>query len=168
MVLIYSADAIPPYFSVGLFDDAVQFRLHRLRVSVPEPCPASDVYHQNLGRALELISYIQCLCSWLCWYYRMFDILQQFFRVICCPCLKNRINYSQYLAGYYYQRLHLFQWIVGPCRIVLMQLFEFVCMHNCWLCSLKQPVSQPFASSMTDFCLSLVLTRTTCYKSHSA
>ena len=83
MVLIYSVDAIPPYPSVGLFDNAVRFRLHRLRVSDPEPCPASDAYHQNLGRALEFIAYIQYLCSCLCvYFYRMFDILQQFFRII--------------------------------------------------------------------------------------
>ena len=65
MVLIYSVDAIPLQIPVSLLADVVRFRPHRLRVSVPEPFPASDAYHQNLGRALESIAYIQCLCSCL-------------------------------------------------------------------------------------------------------
>ena len=40
------------------FADAVCFRLHRLRVSVPEPCPVSDACYQRLGRALECIACI--------------------------------------------------------------------------------------------------------------
>lgn len=49
-----------------------------------------------------------------------------------------------------------------------MQLLEFICMYHRRFGSLKQPVSQSFVSSVTDFRLSLVLTGTTVYKSHSA
>ena len=39
------------------FADAVRFRLHRYRVSVPEPCPVSDVCHQSLDRVLDRFAY---------------------------------------------------------------------------------------------------------------
>ena len=39
MALILPVDAMPLQIPVGLFADAVHFRPHRLRVSVPEPCP---------------------------------------------------------------------------------------------------------------------------------
>ena len=37
------------------FADAVRSRLHHLRVSVPEPCPVSDAFHQPLDRVLDLL-----------------------------------------------------------------------------------------------------------------
>ena len=53
MVLIYSVDAIPLQIPVSLLADVVRFRPHRLRVSVPEPCPVSDASHQLLDRVLD-------------------------------------------------------------------------------------------------------------------
>lgn len=38
------------------FVSAVRFGLHHLRVSVPEPCPASDSFHQLLDRVLDYVS----------------------------------------------------------------------------------------------------------------
>ena len=38
------------------FVSAVRFGLHHLRVSVPEPCPASDSFHQLLDRVLDYFS----------------------------------------------------------------------------------------------------------------
>ena len=55
MVLIYSVDAIPLQIPVSLLADVVRFRPHRLRVSVPEPCPVSDVFLQPLDRVLDLL-----------------------------------------------------------------------------------------------------------------
>ena len=55
MVLIYSVDAIPLQIPVSLLADVVRFRPHRLRVSVPEPCPVSDAFHQPLDRVLDLL-----------------------------------------------------------------------------------------------------------------
>ena len=55
VVLIYSVDAIPLQIPVSLLADVVRFRPHRLRVSVPEPCPVSDAFHQPLDRILDLI-----------------------------------------------------------------------------------------------------------------
>ena len=40
------------------FADAARFRLHHLRVSVPEPCPVSDAFLQPLDRVLD---YITCI-----------------------------------------------------------------------------------------------------------
>ena len=57
MVLIYSVDAIPLQIPVSLLADVVRFRPHRLRVSVPEPCPVSDVCHQSLDRVLDRFAY---------------------------------------------------------------------------------------------------------------
>ena len=37
------------------FADAVRSGLHHLRVSVPEPCPVSDVFLQPLDRVLDLL-----------------------------------------------------------------------------------------------------------------
>ena len=55
MVLIYSVDAIPLQIPVSLLTDVVRFRPHRLRVSIPEPCPVSDAFHQPLDRVLDLL-----------------------------------------------------------------------------------------------------------------
>ena len=55
MVLIYSVDTIPLQIPVSLLADVVRFRPHRLRVSVPEPCPVSDAFHQPLDRVLDLL-----------------------------------------------------------------------------------------------------------------
>ena len=52
MVLIYSVDAIP----VSLLADVVRFRPHRLRVSVPEPCPVSNSDYHRLDRVLEVLT----------------------------------------------------------------------------------------------------------------
>ena len=92
-----------------------------LRVSVPEPCPVSDAFHQPLDRVLELLLlfYLLC-CHWCLWSCRMFDIFQQLLWIISCPCLQDCVNHPQYLAGYHNQWLHLFQRIVGSCCIVLM------------------------------------------------
>mgnify|MGYP006894154298 CR=1 FL=1 len=40
------------------FADAVRSRLHHLWVSVPEPCPVSDTFHQPLDRVLECVTCI--------------------------------------------------------------------------------------------------------------
>ena len=40
------------------FADEVRPGLHRLRVSVPEPCPVSDAFHQPLDRVLD---YVACI-----------------------------------------------------------------------------------------------------------
>ena len=56
MVLIYSVDAIPLQIPVSLLADGVRFSPHRLRVSVPEPCPVSDAFHQPLDRVLEVLT----------------------------------------------------------------------------------------------------------------
>ena len=70
------------------FADAVRSGLHHLRVSIPEPCPVSNASHQPLGRVLDLLLlfYLLC-CHWCLWSCRMFDIFQQFLRIISCPCL---------------------------------------------------------------------------------
>ena len=88
MVLIYSVDAIPLQIPVSLLADVVRFRPHRLRVSVPEPCPVSDAFHQPLDRVLELLLlfYLLC-CHWCLWSRWPFDIFQQFLRIISCSCL---------------------------------------------------------------------------------
>lgn len=77
------------------FADAVRFGLHRLRVSVPEPCPVSDFFHQPLDRVSGLCYLFFCFlcCQWcLCWY-RVIDILQQFLRIISCPRLQDGVNH---------------------------------------------------------------------------
>lgn len=56
MVLIYSVDAIPLQIPVSLLADVVRFRPHRLRVSVPEPCPVSNSDHHRLDRVLEVFT----------------------------------------------------------------------------------------------------------------
>lgn len=56
MVLIYSVDAIPLQIPVSLLTDVVRFRPHRLRVSVPEPCPVSNSDHHRLDRVLEVFT----------------------------------------------------------------------------------------------------------------
>ena len=56
MVLIYSVDTIPLQIPVSLLADVVRFRPHRLRVSVPEPCPVSNSDHHRLDRVLELFT----------------------------------------------------------------------------------------------------------------
>ena len=88
------------------FADVVRSGLHRLWVSVPEPCPVSDAFHQPLDRVLELLLlfYLLC-CHWCLWSCRMFDIFQKFLRIISCPCLQNCVNPPQYLAGYHNQWL---------------------------------------------------------------
>ena len=58
MVLIYSVDTIPLQIPVSLLADVVRFRPHRLRVSVPEPCPVSDASHRSLDRVLECVTCI--------------------------------------------------------------------------------------------------------------
>lgn len=55
VVLIYSVDAIPSLVLVGLLQMQSASGLHHLRVSVPEPCPVSDAFHQPLDRVLDLI-----------------------------------------------------------------------------------------------------------------
>ena len=57
VVLNDSVDAIPLQIPVSLLADVVRFRPHRLRVSVPEPCPVSDVCHQSLDRVLDRFAY---------------------------------------------------------------------------------------------------------------
>lgn len=42
--------------SCSSFADAARFALHRLWVSVPEPCPASDAFCQTLGRVLDYVA----------------------------------------------------------------------------------------------------------------
>ena len=66
MVLIYSVDAIPLQIPVSLLADGVRFSPHRLRVSVPEPCPVSDAFHQPLDRVLELLLLFYLLCCHWC------------------------------------------------------------------------------------------------------
>lgn len=56
MVLIYSVDTIPLQIPVSLLADVVRFRPHRLRVSVPEPCPVSNSDHHRLDRVLEVFT----------------------------------------------------------------------------------------------------------------
>ena len=56
MVLIYSVDAIPLQIPVSLLVDVVRFRPHRLRVSVPEPCPVPNSDYHRLDRVLELLT----------------------------------------------------------------------------------------------------------------
>ena len=56
MVLIYSVDAIPLQIPVSLLADVVRFRPHRLRVSVPEPCPVSNSDYHRLDRVLEVFT----------------------------------------------------------------------------------------------------------------
>ena len=56
MVLIYSVDAIPLQIPVSLLADVVRFRPHRLRVSVPEPCPVSNLDYHRLDRVLEVFT----------------------------------------------------------------------------------------------------------------
>ena len=74
--------------------DAVPFRLHRLRVSLPEPCPVSNAYDQWLDRVLEYIAHFYFLCRHLgrC-SFRAFDILQHFLRIICCPRLQDCVDH---------------------------------------------------------------------------
>lgn len=88
------------------FADTVRSGLHRLRGSVPEPCPVSDASHQPLDRVLGymLLVYLcflycyRCLC-----FCRAFDIFQQFLRIISRHCLQDSVNHPQYLAGYHNQ-----------------------------------------------------------------
>ena len=56
MVLIYSVDAIPLQIPVSLLTDVVRFRPHRLRVSIPEPCPVSNSDYYSLDRVLEALT----------------------------------------------------------------------------------------------------------------
>ena len=56
MVLIHSVDAIPLQIPVSLLADVVRFRPHRLRVSVPEPCPVSNSDYHKLDRVLEVLT----------------------------------------------------------------------------------------------------------------
>lgn len=44
MVLIDSVDALPSQILIGLSTDAADPQLHHVRVSFPEPCPASDPF----------------------------------------------------------------------------------------------------------------------------
>lgn len=144
------------------FADAVRFRLHRLRVSVPEPCPVSDVWHQSLDRVLDRFAY--CLLFLMlpvpipnAWYPSTFfadhtlSLSSRLCRLFLVSC------------RLYYQWLHLFQRIVNSCSIILMQLpkFSYIWKHR--FCCLKQPVTEWFTSSVADFCLSLVFPWTACY-----
>lgn len=56
MLLIYSVDAIPLQIPVSLLADVVRFRSHRLRVSVPEPCPVSNSNYHRLDRVLKVLT----------------------------------------------------------------------------------------------------------------
>lgn len=47
MVLIDSVDALPPQILIGLSADAADFQPHHVRVSFPEPCPASDAFSET-------------------------------------------------------------------------------------------------------------------------
>ena len=66
MILIYSVDAIPLQIPVSLLADMVHFRPHRLRVSVPEPCPVSNSDYHRLDRVLEVLTVLLfMLLLWL-------------------------------------------------------------------------------------------------------
>lgn len=106
------------------FADAIPFRLRHLRISVPEPCPVSDTFHQPLDRVLDCVLLV-CFCFLCCHrslcFCRALDTFQQFLRIISRPCLQDSVNHSQYLAGYHNQWLHLFQWILESRCIILMR-----------------------------------------------
>ena len=115
-------------------------------------------------KVLVLLILSVFLCSlghYLSWSY---DISQQFLRIICCPLRQDCKNHPQYFTSYHNQWLHLFQWIIFSRRIVHMEFFEFLRMCHRRLGCLKQPISKSFASSVTDFGFSSMLTRATCYQ----
>ena len=59
------------------FADAVRSGLHHLRVSVPEPCPVSDAFHQPLDRVLDLLQVTFLL--YLSLLYHLLFFMQLFF-----------------------------------------------------------------------------------------
>ena len=108
--------------------------------------------------------FARCLCCLCRLFGRMFDILQHSCRIVFMPRPQDRKDDPQDLAGNHDQRLHLLQRIIRPRRIVHMQRPEFFCMGYCRSCCLEEPIPQPFASSMTDLCFSLMLAGTAGYK----
>lgn len=151
------------------FADAVRSGLHHYGFLFQNPVQSLMPPISNSTEFWSvLLIYLCFLCChrYLC-FYRAFDIFQQFLRIISCPCLQDCVNHPQYLAGYHNQWLHLFQWMVASGCVILMQLFEFIRMRHCWLCRLKQPVTQSLASSVADLCLSFMLAGAACHQTHS-
>ena len=92
MVLIYSVDAIPSQVLVGLLQ----------MQSVPDSIIYGFLFQNPVQSPMPFIShstefwicffYLLC-CHWCLWNCRMFNIFQQFLRIISCPCLQDCVNH---------------------------------------------------------------------------
>ena len=115
---------------VGLVADALLLADASFSDSFPEPCPTPEYSDSRQGPGIVIRSAFYGLCRTYLFLYRTSDVFQHFLRIITSAGPQDRKDHTQYLAGYHNQRLHLFERIIRPCRVIYMQFLKFLCMGH--------------------------------------
>ena len=105
------------------------WQMHPFQIPFQNPARLQSILIP--GRALKcllILSAFYGLCCTYLFLYRTSDVFQHFLRIITSAGPQDRKDHTQYLAGYHNQRLHLFERIIRPCRVIYMQFLKFLCM----------------------------------------
>ena len=102
---------------------------------------------RTFDKVLEIIFFcFRFLCSHLRYsILGISDIFQHLLRIVFYASLRDHINKPQYFTGKHKNWLHLFKRIVQSCRIILIQLFKFICMCH--------QIKQPETASISAVCV---------------